>query len=86
MPKEEGGHIDITMKVIDQEYLLINVIDDGIGIENSQGLKKEHHTSKGMSLTQERVQLLNQIESISIQIDINQQGDSGTIVTIQIPI
>jgi ligand-binding sensor domain-containing protein len=86
MPKEEGGNIDISMKVIDQEYLLINVIDDGVGIENSQRLKKEHHSSKGMSLTQERVQLLNQIESISIQIDINQQGDSGTIVTIQIPI
>jgi len=86
MPKEEGGHVNITMEVFDQEYLLINIIDDGIGIENSQRLKNTQHTSKGMSLTQERVQLLNQIESISIQIDINQLGDAGTIVTIKIPI
>lgn len=86
MPKEEGGHINITMEVVDQEQLLINIVDDGIGIENSQKLKNTDHTSKGMSLTQERVQLLNQTEDIFIQIDIRQRGETGTMVTIQIPI
>lgn len=86
MPKEEGGNIEITMEVVDQEVLLIYIIDDGVGIENSKRLKRDTHSSKGMSLTQERVQLINQIESLSIQISINQQGNSGTIVTIQVPI
>lgn len=86
MPKEEGGNIQITMEVIDEEVLLIYIIDDGVGIDNSQRLKRDSHSSKGMSLTQERVQLLNQIESISIQISINQRGNSGTMVTIQVPI
>lgn len=86
MPKEEGGNIQITMEVIDQENLLIHIIDDGVGIENSKRLKKDTHNSKGMSLTQERVQLLNQIESLSIQISINQRGNAGTMVTIQVPI
>lgn len=86
MPKEEGGNIQITMEVIDEEILLIYIIDDGVGIDNSQRLKRDSHSSKGMSLTQERVQLLNQIESISIQISINQRGNSGTMVTIQVPI
>ena len=86
MPKEEGGNIQITMEVMDQEFLLIHIIDDGVGIENSKKLKRETHSSKGMSLTQERVQLLNQIESLSIEISINQRGNAGTMVTIQVPI
>lgn len=86
MPKDAGGNIEITMEVVEQEFLLIYIIDDGVGIENSQSLKKGTHQSKGMSLTQERVQLLNQIESISIQISIHQRGNSGTMVTIQVPI
>lgn len=86
MPKEQGGNIEITMEVIDQEFLLIYIIDDGVGIDNSTKFKKEHHSSKGMNMTQERVNLLNQIESIYIQISITQRGDAGTIVTIQVPI
>lgn len=86
MPKEAGGQIDISMELVDGQLLLINIVDDGVGIENSIRLKDNHHSSKGMSLTLERVQLLNQIESIAIQINISQQGNSGTKVTIQVPV
>ncbi len=86
MPKEEGGQVEITMQLEDQAYLLIYIIDDGIGIENSRRMKAGSHSSKGMSLTQERIQLLNQTESMSIQMSIRQRGESGTIVTIKIPI
>jgi ligand-binding sensor domain-containing protein len=85
MPKEEGGIIEISMNIADQE-LLICITDDGIGIENSIRTKRGSHSSKGMSLTQERVNLLNQIESIAIKIDISQRGVSGTVVTIKVPI
>jgi ligand-binding sensor domain-containing protein len=86
MPKEEGGNIEISMEIVDQELLLIYITDDGIGIENSLRTKRGSHSSKGMSLTQERVTLLNQIESIFIKIDISQRGVSGTMVTIKVPI
>jgi hypothetical protein len=85
MPKEDGGIIEISMNIVDQE-LLISITDDGIGIENSIRTKRGSHSSKGMSLTQERVNLLNQIESIAIKIDISQRGVSGTVVTIKVPI
>ncbi len=87
MPKEEGGNLEIDIRLDeDATHLLIHIIDDGIGIENSLKNKKGEHISKGMSLTEERINLLNQIESTETQISINQNGNSGTIVSIVIPI
>jgi ligand-binding sensor domain-containing protein len=86
MPKEEGGNLKIEMKLEKEEHtLLIRIIDDGVGIENSMRTKDGTHVSKGMSLTEERINLLNQIDSSNIQIGIQQNGNSGTIVTISIP-
>lgn len=87
MPKEEGGNLRIHMNLENQEStLMIRIIDDGVGIENSMRTKDGTHVSKGMSLTEERINLLNQIESSNITINIEQNGHSGTIVTITIPI
>ena len=86
MPKEEGGKIDIEMKPASDGYLLINIIDDGIGIENSLRDKKGHHVSKGMDLTKERINLLNQVGAKSIQMQIRQNGKSGTFVSISVPL
>jgi sensor histidine kinase YesM len=87
MPKEEGGNLRIEMTLEKEQHtLLIRIIDDGVGIDNSMSTKEGTHVSKGMSLTEERVNLLNQIESSNIQISIEQNGSSGTVVTIQIPI
>jgi ligand-binding sensor domain-containing protein len=86
MPKEEGGNLRIEMSLEKQKRtLLIHIIDDGVGIENSMKIKDGTHLSKGMSLTEERINLLNQIESSNITIGIEQSGNSGTIVTIEIP-
>lgn len=38
-----------------------------------------------MSLTQERINLINQIEVNPIQISIKQNGDSGTTISILVP-
>lgn len=86
MPKEEGGKLDIAIDLKDADHLLIQIIDDGIGIDNSLSNKKGHHVSKGMNLTRERINLLNQIGADSIQIDIKQRGDSGTYVAILVPL
>lgn len=86
MPKEEGGKLDIRIDLKDQDHLLIQIIDDGVGIDNSLKNKKGHHVSKGMSLTKERINLLNQIGVNPIQIDIRQNGISGTYVAILVPL
>lgn len=85
MPKEEGGKIAITIAPQNTDALLIKIIDDGIGIDNSLQVKRSGHESKGMSLTQERVNLINQIEANPIQINISQNGNSGTTIAITLP-
>jgi len=82
MPKEEGGRIEIVIGRIESGELLIQIIDDGIGIENALRNKNDKHESKGMSLTQERINLINQIEAYPIQISYTQNGISGTTISI----
>ncbi|MES2653479.1 MAG: two-component regulator propeller domain-containing protein [Bacteroidota bacterium] len=86
MPQEEGGEVDINIHLKEEGYLQINIIDNGIGIDNSLKQKKSGHQSKGMDLTQERVNLLNKIEVKPIHLTIKQNGKSGTIVTILVPL
>ncbi|MGY0041415.1 hypothetical protein [Pedobacter sp. NJ-S-72] len=64
---------------------MIQIIDNGVGIDNSLRVKKDKHQSKGMSLTQERINLINQIEANPIQISIKQNGESGTTISILVP-
>ena len=84
MPLEQGGELKINMSMEDQDNLLIEISDNGVGIDNSLKHKKFTHTSKGMNLTQERINLLNQIEANPIQIQVKQSGISGTSVKILI--
>jgi len=86
MPKEDGGNIDINIAYKDHDHLSIHIIDNGIGIDNSLREKKEGHQSKGMDLTRERINLLNQVSANPIQMRIVQNGVSGTFVSITIPL
>ncbi|MEJ5963094.1 ligand-binding sensor domain-containing protein [Pedobacter immunditicola] len=84
MPLETGGELKILINLIAPHLLNIEIMDTGIGIENSLKHKKNSHSSKGMSLTQERINLLNEIEANPIQISVKQNGGSGTSVSINI--
>ena len=86
MPKEEGGEVDINIDLKEEGYLQISIIDNGVGIDNSMLQKKSGHQSKGMDLTQERINLLNKIEAKPIHLSIKQNGKSGTIITIIVPL
>ncbi|WAC39293.1 sensor histidine kinase [Pedobacter sp. SL55] len=86
MPKEDGGKVTITIKEVNNDTLLISIADDGIGIDNSLATKKDGHQSKGMALTNERINLLNKIEAKAIQVHIKQNGKTGTIVSISVPL
>ncbi|RZL50277.1 MAG: diguanylate cyclase [Pedobacter sp.] len=86
MPKDEGGEVKIDIIQKDEDYLWIKIIDNGIGIKNSLSTKNSAHQSKGMNLTQERMNLLNKIEAKPIQLFVEQNGNSGTTITILIPL
>ncbi|WP_317170968.1 sensor histidine kinase [Pedobacter planticolens] len=86
MPKEDGGEVKINIDQKDEDYLWIKIIDNGIGIKNSLSTKNSAHKSKGMDLTQERINLLNKIEAKPIQLYIEQNGNSGTTITILVPL
>ncbi|TDG36921.1 diguanylate cyclase [Pedobacter changchengzhani] len=86
MPKEAGGKIQINIKIAQPDHLNIEIIDDGIGIDNSRSTKKTDHVSKGMQLTKERLMLLSQIEAKPIQLNVFQTSNFGTTVFISIPL
>ncbi|MGV3687013.1 MAG: tetratricopeptide repeat-containing sensor histidine kinase [Daejeonella sp.] len=85
MPKEEGGSIKLNFELVETD-LLVSIIDDGIGITNSGKNKRAGHTSHGMALITERVDLLNKLNELPIIIDKRQTGDFGTIILIRIPV
>lgn len=85
MPKPEGGIIKIKFELIESD-LLISVIDNGIGISNSEINHKSGHISRGMTLIKERVRLLNKLNKRHIFIDQKQTGECGTEVLIKIPV
>lgn len=86
MPKDSGGEIRIIIKLLDEYYLNIDIIDDGVGIDNSLKDKKETHVSKGMQLTRERLNLLGQIGAKPIHLNVRQNNTNGTTVSISIPL
>lgn len=86
MPKEEGGIITINIKANKNNHLSIEIKDNGVGIDNSLKNKKGNHTSKGMELTKERLNLLGKIETKSIDLNVFQNDSQGTTVQFSIPL
>jgi len=91
--KETIGKVDI--KIYEKNNQLhIEVIDNGIGIEESQQLKKSHidtHNSKGMKITRERIELFNQNKKQNASVEVKELKDElkkaqGTKVHIRLAI
>ena len=85
MPKDEGGMIRINLDH-ENDLLTVNIIDNGTGIENSLKNKNSSHVSRGMQITNDRIQLLNKNSKRHISIQTRQTGDFGTKVTVKIPV
>jgi hypothetical protein len=81
--KDRNGTIIIEFKQRN-EYLNCHIIDDGIGREAAGKLKTDLHIeyqSKGISLTQKRIDLLNTHLKNKITIEINDCKDENGIAT-----
>jgi len=94
LPSKHTGHIHIAVKKKDREVRII-IEDNGIGINTSISNKpttQDGHTSKGMTITQDRMALYRRMTGLKYQIEgpveiMNGNGSiSGTKVIIKIPL
>ncbi|MFY9309075.1 MAG: tetratricopeptide repeat protein [Bacteroidia bacterium] len=90
--KEGKGTLDLKISCTDKS-LIIEVKDDGIGREKAKEFSKSSTTHKSMatSITQKRLELINQSNKHSIQLEVedlkNADGEAaGTLVRIIISI
>jgi Histidine kinase/Y_Y_Y domain/Two component regulator propeller len=91
--KDSNGVIKINF-TIENTFLICSVIDNGIGRKQSAMYKSQQHIeyqSKGMTLTQKRIDLLNKVNNTNMEVKIidlldNNNNGIGTQVTIKIPL
>ncbi|WP_185290129.1 histidine kinase [Chryseobacterium lactis] len=85
--KTEKGFLKLSFAKNDQ-YLIITIEDNGIGIEESKKQKTQHQKARegrGMKNTLERIQLLNDLYKKDITCSVKDKEDSGgVLVTIRI--
>ncbi len=91
----KDGFRILTLKVLNENpaFIIIEIEDNGIGREKSSLLKKNtpKHQSMGMSINEERIDLLSKTNDYLINISIedkesNEKMAEGTKVVIRIPI
>ncbi|TKB97816.1 ligand-binding sensor domain-containing protein [Pedobacter cryophilus] len=85
MPNNGKGNLAININQ-DQQSLKIIIEDDGIGIDNSLKTKNDGYISRGMSITRERIKLMNLLSGKELHIQVNQQEEGGTRVKLTIPL
>lgn len=92
--ESKKGKIEVNVK-LELDSLVFEVLDNGVGIEDSLRLKETFdgdHESKGMMITENRVELLRQVDGEKLmiigpfQINDGEGGVVGTKVIIKIPI
>jgi hypothetical protein len=88
MSRADGGILKISV-VKDKDYLILSIEDNGIGMARSEG--QSTSTGKGLKLTWEFYDILNQINKKPIKhslIDLhNEMGESvGTRVEVWVPV
>jgi sensor histidine kinase YesM len=88
--ENEGGMLWVRLKKQD-DYLIIEVEDNGIGREKAMALKSKSaatHRSYGMALTAERLRILREIAQTDAKVDVidlNGEGNqSGTLVRLSL--
>lgn len=91
LPKDSGGQLHVFFG-LKEGCLEIRIEDNGIGLTESQARKtnSDVHISKGMEITQSRIELIEQMTGKHIELSgpedwKSESGESGTRVTIRFP-
>lgn len=92
IPRRENGHIDIAFS-LDGDTLVCVITDNGIGIDQSQKLKKELvnvHQSMALDITRKRLEMMGAATAKSAKLEIselnNNGNPAGTKVILRLPI
>ena len=91
LSKRGAGRIEVKMYP-SENYLLIQIEDNGIGINQAKFKKRsEHHRSLATSITKERLMLIEKKEKKNTSMTVEDLSDSndlitGTLVNIKIPL
>jgi sensor histidine kinase YesM len=93
MPKEDGGRI-VVFFTCQNNNLEITVTDNGVGRARAAELRSKSataHKSFGMSITHQRIELINQMYKTNMSVIINDLHDgqgnaTGTEIRINIPV
>jgi sensor histidine kinase YesM len=88
----KGGKLAIRFKNI-QDYLIIEIMDDGVGLKHHKAVKTSNKTnaSLGNTITGERIALINQKHKNKIRFSLTNkpgidQSASGTLALLEIPL
>ncbi|HTL10625.1 MAG TPA: two-component regulator propeller domain-containing protein [Chitinophagaceae bacterium] len=92
--KEAGGHLHIHVSLQQENMLVCEIEDNGVGRERAKDLRSKSATSRkslGMKLTEDRLALLNKHAALSASIGIidlvSASGEpAGTKVILKIPV
>ncbi len=93
MSLEEDGIISVQITYLEDNYMKVEVIDNGIGIEHSRKRRENRpsgHVSKGMQITKDRLALFSRMTGKKYSLDIEEIYDNGSVkgtkVSIVLPI
>ena len=85
LQKSSKGNLKINIQLIDNQ-IIATIIDDGIGRKKAQQNRQKKYQSRGMSMTNDRLKVLNYIENSAIKVEVNDlypdQIETGTKVKI----
>lgn len=93
MPLSSDGMISIDILPEEDDYMRILIQDNGIGIKASKAMQRNRpsdHVSKGMKITQDRLELFARMTEKGYALDIREETDEvgeviGTLVDIKLP-
>ena len=94
MHKKEGGKISILITQSDEQFLLVEIIDDGIGREQAEHYRSKSAVTRksfGLKVTEERIQVINQAYGMQADVKVADVKDAmdrvcGTKVVIRLPV
>ncbi|MEZ4828046.1 MAG: two-component regulator propeller domain-containing protein [Bacteroidia bacterium] len=94
MPLDANGLIEVNLSRKDEDYLMITISDNGIGIEASRKQRADRpndHVSKGMQITLDRLALFARMTRKKYALDIHEIVDpegniKGTMVEMLLPV
>jgi len=89
LPKEEGGHISITLRAIGK-YFEVEICDNGIGLKAANARRPEGHASLALKMNEERLAILSALTGSTYSIAVIDRSEEavpaeGTLVRLFLP-